>query len=383
MQATVDTKQNETTMFIRILTTALFILAASTALAAAPRLAVIGPGTGSLSYLGQDIFHAAHLAVDEINENGGLLGKKVTLEEFDNKSDLRENVRAAHQIAREQFDGVIGPVVSSRALAAAEIFQKAKIPMISPGASAQSVTLVGDYIFRSNFTNAFQGRIMAHFAALQLLGKRAAILFQKDEVYSISLTKAFTEAFQELDGAVIYEGPYQPGQTDFRKDLEKIQRDKADLLLVPGYDREAGRIIEQARGMGLDIPIIGGDAWSTNIPELVSNLSYLKDCYEIRHFARNIATDIARTFLARFEEKFGPMQHDVGAMTYDAVLLYAAAVRKAGTFDRAKVRDALSRVSIRGVTGNIAFDANGDPEKSAVIVTYRNGQPVYFMVMEP
>ncbi|WP_147820422.1 ABC transporter substrate-binding protein [Salidesulfovibrio onnuriiensis] len=370
-------------MPIRILTALFFLLFATVAVAAPHRLAVIAPKSGPLAYLGLDIFHAAHLAVDEINRNGGLLGQSITLVEFDNKSDLRENVRAAEQIAQERFDAVIGPVVSSRALAAARIFQKAGIPMISPGASAEEVTRVGDYIFRSNFTNAFQGRIMAHFAALQIKAKKAAVLIQKDEVYSTSLAASFAETFVKLDGAVVYQGYYAAGQNDFRDDLEKIRQTRADALILPGYDREAALIINQARTMGMGIPVLGGDAWSTNVPRLVSDPLFLDQCYEIRHFARNIASDKARIFLARFEERYGPMQHDVGAIAYDAVLLYAAAVRKAESFDRAKVKNALFEVSVKGVTGNIRFNKTGDPEKPAVVVTYRDGQPVYFMVMEP
>ncbi len=361
----------------------LLLLFNTTTLAAQPTIAVIAPVTGRYEFLGKDISQAVRLAVREINESGGLLGQQVAVKVFDNGSDLQENLLAAQKVVKGRYACVIGPVISSRALAAAKLLQKAGIPMIAPGSSATAVTQVGDYIFRSNFTSDFQGRIMAFFALRRLGAKTAAILIHAGEIYSAGLGASFKRNFEAIGGKVIYTGQYLPAQTNFIKDLSRIKLIKAEFLLIPGYDKEAAAIIEQARAMGITIPIMGGEGWSTNIPSLVKKKSYMDNCYEVRHFSRAIATDRARTFLADYIRAFGPMRHDAGALAYDAVLVYAEAVRKAGSFDNAMVKDALYRVSVKGITGSIRFNSTGDPEKSALIVTYREGQPVYFMTIEP
>lgn len=366
-----------------LLTIVLLLAAVIPVRATGPVIGIISPETGRLSYLGADIAQAVELAVDELNSSGGLLGESITVRHYDNKSELEDNILVTRQAVRDKVDCVIGPLVSSRALAAAKILQEAGIPMISPGASAAGVTLQGDYIFRSNFTNDFQGRIMAHFSSRQLKAKTAAIMTQVDETYSTTLTNAFGQAFRQSGGTVVYRGQYKASQTDFLEDIKEIQAASPDVLIIPGYDIEAARIIMLVRKQGLALPIVGGDAWSANISKLISNPNYLDGCYEIRHFSPTIATDAARIFMANYEERYGAMKHDVGALAYDAVLVYAAAVREAGTFSRAAVRNAISNINVKGITGTIRFDKNGDPKKPAQIVTYRDGTAVYFMVMEP
>lgn len=328
------------------------------------------------------MFQAARYAVNELNSAGGLLGREITLLEIDNKSDTKKSARAARIVAAKGVKCVIGPMISSHAIASASVLQEMGIPMIATAATAPRVTEIGDYIFRSCFTDAFQGQALAYFARHQLKAGKAAVLMQADENYSISLARNFVSAFEKLGGTVPFLAEYTAGDMHFHESLDRIKLQHADVLVLPGYAQDVGRIIGQARELDITLPIIGGDAWSNRVQEF-TDPGNLEHCYMVRHWHRSASNDLSRRFLAGYEATYGPMRMDVGALTYDAVLLYATAVRKAGSFRSVEVRDALRGISVRGVTGIIAFDHQGDPEKSALITTYEEGYSRFFMVLEP
>lgn len=348
-----------------------------------PIIAVIGSESGRLAYLHKDMFRAARYAVDEINVNGGLLGMQLKVVNLDNRSRADVSAEMAQKAVDMDVACVIGPMISSHAVASAKVLQKAGIPMIATTATAPQVTLVGDYIFRACFTDDFQGRALAYFIIRKLHLKSAAILQQTGETYSASLADAFADAFTNLGGTVDIVEHYQAEQTDFARELDAVRHSKAKALFVPGYAHEAAAIISQARRMGMTIPIVGGDAWGNKTHTLVNDKSLLTDCYQLRHWHRSTSNDLSRIFLYGYEAIYGPMLQDVGALAYDGVRIFAAAVQKAGTFNRKAVRDALQTTEIKGVTGKIRFDKNGDPVKSALILTYRDGRPAFFMILEP
>lgn len=358
------------------------LLFCTPALAQKPIIAVIGSESGRLAYLHQDMFRAARYAVDEINVNGGLLSQQLEIVNLDNASESETSAHMAEKAVAMDVACVIGPMVSSHAVASAKVLQKAGIPMIATTATAPQVTLVGDYIFRACFTDAFQGRALAYFVFHQLHLDRAAILQQTNETYSASLTDAFSTAFAEVGGRVDTVEYYRAEQTDFSRELDAVRQSKAKALLIPGYAHEAASIISQARGMGMTIPILGGDAWGNKVHTLADK-SVLTGCFQLRHWHRSTSNDLSRTFLHGYESIYGPMLQDVGALAYDGVQLFAAAARTAGSFEGKAIRNALLNTETKGVTGKIRLDQNGDPVKSALILTYRNGKPAFFMILEP
>ncbi len=361
-----------------------FVLLLSTisAHARTPLVAVIGSQSGHLAYLQQDMFRAAQYGIDELNAKGGLLGKQIAIVNLDNRSDASFSTQMAGKAIAMDAVCVIGPMVSSHAVATARVLQEAGTPMIATTATAPQVTLVGDYIFRACFTDEFQGRALGYFMYRHLGIRHAAIMQQTNETYPASLAKAFAKGFISLGGKISIKEYYRAEQTDFATELDVIRHTDAEAIMIPGYAKEAAAIIAQARSMGITMPLVGGDAWGRRVHTMTSRQS-LDNCYQLRHWHRSTSNDKSRMFLAGYEAIYGFMLQDVGALAYDCVQLFAAAVRKAGSFDREAIRDALQSVEIEGITGKIRFNANGDPVKPALILTYTDGKPTFYMILEP
>ena len=204
------------------------------------------------------------LALDEINANGGLLGKKVRVITEDNQSKPEESVTAVLKlIKQDQVSAVVGEVASSRTLAAAPTCQGNGIPLLSPASTNPKVTQVGDYIFRACFIDPFQGSTMAKFAVERLGAKRIAILTDTKNDYSVGLTQFFRETARKLGAEIVAEESYSEGDIEFKAQLTAIKADNPDVLFVPGYYTECALIARQARELGLTVPLLGGDGWDS------------------------------------------------------------------------------------------------------------------------
>jgi branched-chain amino acid transport system substrate-binding protein len=156
---------------------------------------------------------------------------------------------------------VLGEVASRRTLAAAPVAQRYQIPMITPASTNERVTEVGDYIFRICFIDPFQGEVLAKFAFNDLKARRAAVLRDIQEDYSVGLTDSVVKNFTSLGGQVLEPVSYTKNDPDFRAVLTQIRSQKPDVIFATGYYTEAAIIVRQARELGLTVPILGGDGW--------------------------------------------------------------------------------------------------------------------------
>jgi branched-chain amino acid transport system substrate-binding protein len=341
------------------------------------KVGVIFAKTGNAAVVTSPGFEAVRYAADEINKNGGVLGKKIVLIEYDNKSTPLGSKFAAAQAVNDDVTGVIGCAFSSHSLAAANVLQDAKISMISPNATNVAVTLVGDYIFRVCFVDTFQGRIASDFAQNDLNATTAVVLTDSSSKYSLGLAKIFIEMFN-CQGAVLWEGFYQKGITDFSVPLKKIKGINPDVVFVPGHFREPAYIVKQARSMGLKTIFIGADGWVEKMYKYSGKA--INGSFYIDQWHNTITLKESRKFVDNWMKRHGtPVNKTLIALTYDAFCVFVDAVKKAGTKDRSIVRNFLSQTkNFPGVTGKITFDENGDPiNKSAVIRKFQNGKAVF------
>ena len=208
--------------------------------------------------------HGTELAIAELNAQGGVLGKQLELLTEDNQSKQGEAKTCAQKlITRDNVIALLGEVASGRSLEAAPICQKYKIPMISPSSTNPKVTQTGNYIFRVCFIDPFQGKVMAKFALGSLKLKNVAVLTDVGLPYSVGLAEFFRPAFVEGGGKIVEEKNYSSGMTDFRAQLTAIKAANPDGIFVPGYYTEAGLICRQAKELGLNVPIFGGDGWES------------------------------------------------------------------------------------------------------------------------
>ncbi|WP_051261063.1 ABC transporter substrate-binding protein [Desulfovibrio inopinatus] len=337
------------------------------------KLGVIAAKTGDASSSNADLFLAARYAADQINATGGLLGKLVKVLEFDNQSTAIGSVKAAKQAVDAGVDVVIGASWSSHSMAMAPVLQQAGIPMISPISTNPDVTLLGNYIFRVCYTDPFQGSVMAKFARETLHAKTAVILVNVSRKYSLGLADFFEKDFVELGGVVLWRGEFLLDVTNYAELLNKTKELDPDVLYIPGDYRDSAYIIKQARHMTLRAVIMGGDAFGLRLYSLAGPAA--EGVYYTTHWHKDSSNPVSQRFVKQFEATHGPILQTTIPLTYDAVMVYAHAVKQAGTTERAAVRQALAETTgFHGVTGDITFNADGDPVKSAVIATLQNGK---------
>ncbi len=374
--------------FITITGIICFILMTSLSQAAETvKIAAIGAKTGDAAPSGYiRFFPVMRFAVDELNQQGGLLGKQVELLELDNKSTPLGSEQAALDAVKAGVIGVIGALYSSHSLPMAPVLQKGHIPMISPSATNPHVTLAGNYIFRACFIDPFQGTVMSDFALKDLGAKRAVVITQAGDPYSMGLAQSFIEHFRKYGGEIILESSYLKGATDFAGILEKTEKLKPDIVFLPGFPRESGYIIRQARKMGISAVFLGGDGWGKQMFEYGGKA--IEGSYLSTYWHKESPNEKNREMLIKYSKSPYAGNLDISgssALSYDAIHLLADAVRRANSFDSSLIRDSLAATkNFQGATGNITFDENRNPLKSAVIVKFDKGnQLVFVKTVEP
>lgn len=360
------------------------ILSAIPALALSPiRFAAIFSETGIAASHNEPLLAMTELAVDEINAKGGLLGRPIELIRLDNKSTPIGASMAAKAAVEMDVVAVIGAHWSSHSLAMAPVLQAAGIPMISPGSTNPDVTLVGDYIFRACFLDSFQGRAMARFALDDLKAHSAVVLRNIDEAYSVMLADYFQGAFQSSGGAILADLEYRGEATSFNEIIDQIQKLAPDIVYLPGYTRDSGLLIKQARGMGLKTIFLGGDAWDE--VEKYSGVA-IEGSYQSAPWHPEVPYPRSRELQRIYQQKFGVAIANMSApLAYDAVYLLAGAITACGTTDRPKIRAALAATKdFQGATGTFSFDQNGDPQnKKVIIIRFLNGSRTFQKVISP
>lgn len=378
-------------MRIRTLTGLLAAVAALVAAGCAPGgnskeivVGEYGSLTGNTATFGQSTKNGSEMAFAEINQAGGLLGKQVKLIVEDDQSKPEEAATAVTKLINQNsVQAVLGEVASSRSLAAAPICQGAKIPMITPSSTNPKVTQVGDYIFRVCFTDIQQGEADAKFAAKSLKLKKAAILYDVRNDYSVGLRLVFMQKFKEYGGEIVAEQSYSEGDSDFRAQLTQLKSANPEIIYVPGYYTEVGTIARQARDLGITVPLSGGDGWdSPRLWEIGGKA--LNGCFFSNHYSVDDPAPAVQKFVADYKAKYGAIPDALAALGYDAARIYADAVTRANSAEPAKVRDALvATKGFAGVTGSITIDAERNAVKPVVILKVQDGKKVFQERIEP
>jgi branched-chain amino acid transport system substrate-binding protein len=333
------------------------------------KVGVYGDLTGATSSFGQSTKNGIQLAVDEINAAGGVNGRKITLviEDDQGRPEQAKTV-ISKLINQDKVQAVLGEVASSNSLAAAPVAQEAKIPMITPSSTNPKVTEVGDYISRVCFIDPFQGSVMAKFAANTLKAKTAAIIGDVQSDYSKGLTEFFTQEFTKLGGKVVAEQKYAQTDPDFKAQLTAIRNLNPDVIYIPGYYGQVAIIAKQARELGMNMPLLGGDGWDS--PELWKlGGEALKNSFISNHYsAENPAPEI-QNFVKAYQAKFNTVPDSLAALAYDSAKVLADAIKRAGGTDSAKLRDAINATKeFPGVTGKITLDSSRNAVKPAVVL---------------
>ncbi len=330
-----------------------------------------------------DALNGARLAVDEINEQGGVLDRPVNLIVKDTESRLELIASIVGElIDTEKVVALIGEITTDRTLAAAPLAQERGIPLITPSATNEKITAAGNYVFRACYTDAFQAAMMTKFAR-SLDVEKVALLFDGDNPYGTNLSNAFKVDFVKQGGSVVAEQTYRAGDVDYATQLNAIKLKNPDIVFLPSYFAEAALIIKQARQLAIEVPFLGTDGWDSS--ELLKFAGQaVNNCYFASHFSSERLTEKAKLFSEAYRAKFQAAPPALAALTYDAVWLLADAFRRGGSSTSTVLRDALAETKdFAGVTGTIAFDQDRNPKKPGIVLRIQDGKFTYLETAEP
>ena len=328
--------------------------------------------TGDVASYGTAEQKAAKLAVDEINKAGGVDGKQIEITDKDNKSELSEaSTVSTNLVTQAKVNAIIGPATSGGTGAAITNAAKASVPLITPSGTQDDLTKGQDYLFRTTFIDSFQGKILSKYVTDNLKAKKVVLYYDNSSDYAKGIAKAFQE---EYKGEIVATETFASKDTDFQAALTKFKGKDFDALVVPGYYTEAGKIVNQARGMGIDKPIVGGDGFNSEefisqaTPAAATNVYYVSG-----YSTSGDMTAKAKKFLEAYKAKYNEDPSMFSALAYDSVYMVAEASK--GAKNSVDIKENLAKLKdFEGVTGSITMDKNHNPVKSALMIGLKDGK---------
>lgn len=343
----------------------------------------MGPLTGSAAMYGTTIENGAKLAFEEINANGGVLGKQLEYISLDEKADPIEAVNAYNKLVDMGVSAIIGSVTSKPTLAVAELAAQDGIPMITPTGTQINITDAGPNIFRVCFTDPYQGGTLAQFAKDKLEAKTAAVMVNTSSDYSDGIAKEFINKANKLGIKIVAKEGYSEGDKDFKAQLTKINGENPDVLMVPEYYEQSALIATQARELGMKATFVGPDGWDGIIKALdSSSYSVVDNSYFTNHYSAEDTSEKVQSFLKKYREKYNEEPTAFSALAYDAVYVLKDAIAKSQTTDKAELVKAIKETEMDGITGHLTFDEKNNPIKAVTIIKVIDGKYIFDSVVE-
>jgi branched-chain amino acid transport system substrate-binding protein len=341
--------------------------------------------TGAEATFGQSSTNGLKLAVEEINGSGGLLGKQIKLITYDDQGKPSEAATVVQKlINKDRVAAIIGEVASSRSKAGAQICQSSKMPMVTPASTNPEVTAIGDYIFRVCFIDPFQATVMSKFALNSLKIKRVAVLQDVKNAYSTGLADFFIKQFKEMGGEIIEVQSYSAGDKDFKAQLTAIKSKNPEGIFIPGYYTDVGLIAIQAREIGITQPLFGSDGWESEKLTEGKAKDALEGCFFSTHVSSEDPSPQVQNFIKKYKEKYNMMPDAMSFLAYDAGMIMFDAIKRAGSIEADKIRDALAKTTnFVGVTGTISINEQRNAIKPAVILEIKDGKFKYKETVQP
>lgn len=341
--------------------------------------------TGSTASYGTSAANGAKLAFKEVNAAGGVLGKQLQIITADNKGEPSESANAMTKvITQDRVVAVTGFTVSSCGIAGSVVAEDNKIPFVAAATVNPKVTMdertgkVKNYTFRACFIDSFQGTVAANFAFTSLKAKNAAILIDNSSDYSKGLSAVFKEVFTAKGGQIAAEQAYLQKDQDFKSTLTAIKAQNPELIYIPGYYEDVGKIIKQARELGITVPILGGDAWDSPKLAELGGAQALNNTFFTNFYSVEDKNPVSNAFIEAYKKEYGQLPDSMAAMGYDAANLLVDAIKRANITDSAKIREALAATkNFKSVSGDMALNENHDAVRGVVIMEMKDGKQVY------
>jgi branched-chain amino acid transport system substrate-binding protein len=355
------------------------------------KIGVVYELTGNTASFGTAAANGARLAFKEINAKGGVLGKQIKTFEADNKGEPSESSNAMTKvISEDKVVAVTGFTTSSNGIAGSTVAEANKIPFVAAATTNPKVTLdensgaVKKYTFRVCFIDPFQGTVGANFVLNSLKAKTAAIMVDNSSDYSKGLSQFFKEAFAKGNGQVVAEEAYLQKDQDFKTILTKIKATNPDVIYLPGYYEEVAKIIKQARELGITAAFVGGDGWDSPKLAEIGGVAALNNTFFTNHYSVEDQSPKSKEFVDAYKKEYGQVPDAMAVLGYDAAYALVDAIKRAGSADSEKIREALaSTKDFPAVTGSLTLNDKHDAVKSAVILEMKDGKQTYRETVKP
>ena len=347
--------------------------------------------TGNTASYGTSAANGAKLAFKEINASGGVLGKQIQIVSADNKGEPSESANAMSKvISQDKVVAVTGFTVSSCGIAASAVAEANKIPFVAAATVNPKVTFdertgkVKDYTFRACFIDSFQGTVGANFALNGLKAGKTAIMTDSSSDYSKGLTEIFRSTYVKAGGKVVAEESYLQKDQDYKPILTKIKAQNPDLLYIPGYYEDVGKIIKQARELGMTIPVLGADAWDSPVLVEMGGAQPLNNTYFTNFYSIEDRNPVSNAFVEAYKKEYGQTPDSMAAMGYDAAKLLVDAIKRANSTDANKIKEALAATkNFSSVSGEMSLNDRHDAVRGVVIIELKDGKQVYKETVKP
>lgn len=336
----------------------------------------IGPISGAAASYGMSVKQGAQVAVDEINEKGGVsvAGKKMKLKlNFMDDQATAENAATAYNALMDAgAKAIMGTVTSGACLGIVDLTHKDNILQLTPSGSAAGITKYPN-IFRLCFTDPLQGVTMADFMVKTKSLTKVAVIYNNSDEYSTGMMKAFVEQVKKDGGEVVDSESFTKGDVDFNTQLTKIKGTDAQAIFVPAYYGDAAYITTQATALGMKLPFFGGDGWDGVIAQSTDKAS-LEGATFLSPFLATDPNAKVQDFVKKYKTNYKATPDQFAADGYDSIYVIAAAMEKAGKTDSKDLIAAMTQIKVEGITGSMSFNKNGEPNKGAKFVTISNGE---------
>lgn len=315
--------------------------------------------SGPTSVWGKAVTIGIEMAIKKINDHGGINGKQLKLISYDTKNDVQEAINAYNRlVTSDKVVAIAGPPISNIGIALAPITEEKKVPFVGSFIDERATTKPDGtpytYMFLVQPSSSQQAQIMAGYAMEKVGLKKFAVLYNQANSYSVSLSKPFIEYVKSHGGEVVIEETYKSGDKDFKTQLAKIKNTKPDAIYAPNYVQELTLIVQQARALGIELPIVGGLDAAPPFASLAGEAANKV------LFPNNFAYDEPqlKEVYDAYKAKYSEEPLNKVFLGYDTMLVIAEAIKKAGSTDSTKIAEAAATLKdVQGTTGTISISS--------------------------
>jgi branched-chain amino acid transport system substrate-binding protein len=349
------------------------------------KIGLLAPLTGFAAADGLSVLNSVQLAVERVNQDGGLLGRQVELVYYDDRADGKEAVALSRKlIQQDRVAGVVGGSYSTPSRAVAPIFEDEEIPFVAAYAVHPDVTTSGKYCFRNGFLGMVEGK-SAGYVSVELLKAKKIALLTSDNDFGRTLAEGFKAYLgdQGKDAQIVFEQTYPFQEKDFKPYLSKVKEANPDILFASGYYFQTGPIVQQARELGLDIQILGEEG--ADSPKFLEIAGAAAEGFVIvTNLDRDDPRPVVQDFLKTFEQRYQIQPDMVGASAYDAFMIICDGIRRAGSTDGPAIQQAIAATKdYNGLTGVLkGFTDIGEVVKEVQVQIVKDGRFRHFGVVQ-